>query len=137
MTEQTPERRKHKRLPINCEVLITILIPEKTFSPHTVRGIGMDISESGLKAVTYQLKKKEYLDLLKEVRYAKLDIILPYFDEPIQLTARIVWLDYREKSSTKDKPYCSLGFYFHKVPERAKQRLDYALTRLETESYTA
>ena len=42
------ERRKQKRLPISADAFLTILIPDQTFSPNTVRSVATDISRSGM-----------------------------------------------------------------------------------------
>ena len=127
------ERRRSKRIPLCCDVLITIVYPERTFTPHSMRGVAMDNSHSGAKAKTYQIGREEYKDLMKEVRYAKLLFSFPYFDDLVEVSARVVWLEYQDVKGNQPA-VCNMGFYFEKMEDDTAARIDYVINRLDSES---
>lgn len=127
------DRRLHRRLPISAEAMVTILIPEETFSPNAVRGVAQDISVSGLKVKIYQFSQADYKDLIKGVRFAKIDLTLPYVDEPLVLRAQVVWVDYHD-ATRSDRAHCLLGMKFHNVDPAVAAKLEYVIDRLSADT---
>lgn len=118
-----PEKRKHRRLKISAEAHMTLLIPNQTFSPFTIRGIGTDISLSGICIKSYQLSKPDYLSLIRGMSHVKVSLFLPIFDEPIQLRGQVVWADFHDSKGVNDKAFCQLGISYYEFTLEAKQDL--------------
>ncbi len=136
MSEDKPtkERRQAKRLPISAEGMLTILVPEETFTPQQARCVATDISMSGMRLKSYQLTKNDYLQMLKGLRHAKVALLdLPYLDSPLEIRAMVVWVEYHDGRG-KDQPHCVLGLSFTRMEEIVLQRLEYVIDRLRAES---
>jgi hypothetical protein len=105
------ERRAQPRFSVSVDVMLTIMLPEETFTPNQYRGVTSDISGGGCKLKTFQITKGEYLNLLRGIRFAKIEF---HFDEKTVSLARgaIVWLDFHDASGPRDSSYCLLGVAF-------------------------
>ncbi len=131
------DRRKAKRLPISAEGMLTILVPEETFTPQVVRCVATDISMSGMRLKSYQLGKNDYLQMLKGLRHAKVALDLPYLDAPLQVRAMIVWVEYHDGTGKDRQEHCLLGLSFTHRDDSVLQRLEYVIDRLTAESGSA
>lgn len=134
MEPRGKERRQAKRLPISAEGMLTIMVPEETFTPQQLRCVATDISLSGMRVKSYQITKTDYLQLLKGVRNAKASLDLPYLNSPLQLRATIVWVEYHDGSTGRDKAHAVLGLSFSRMPDDVLPRLEYVIDRLNAES---
>ena len=128
------EKRDQPRIPITAEALLAVLVPDETFSPNYVRGVATDISLSGVRVKSYQLTREDYHRLIRGVNFAKLNLTLPYVEEPVELRARIVWVEFHDRKAG-DPPHCVLGLKFERLGQAATVRLQYVLNRLGADSY--
>lgn len=113
------ERRRHLRLPINLDLMLTIVLPEETFTPYKRRGVTTDLSASGACIKTYQLSRRDFSSLMKAIRFAKLELEPPG-QAPITLKGQIVWMDYHDATKF-DRSYCMLGISLVNVPEEYRE----------------
>lgn len=134
--KESPERRTHRRLPLHCEALISVLLSGKDATNFSLRSIAMDISPSGLRARTYQLGRDDSHKLKNELQYARIILDLPYLKEPLQVSGKLVWVEYHDRSP-REKPYCMMGFTFTRLEEDVSRKLDYVLIRMESESFSS
>lgn len=124
------ERRHYPRLKIEAPTTFTILIPTETFSPYNFKATTTDISLGGLCMRTGQIDKSNYLTLIREVRYVKLDLTLPNLEDPLHLRGRVAWWDFHDARGTKPS-FCMLGIAFHTFTEEAKSDFLQILLDLE------
>lgn len=109
------ERRLAARLSMSVDLMLTIMMPEETFTPFKRRGVTRDLSLGGLCIKTYQLTKQDYLSLLKMIRYAKIELE-PAPGKVINLRGQIVWMDYHD-ATKYDRAHCLLGICFQTAPQ--------------------
>jgi len=133
MSESASERRKSRRLSITADVIVSMMIPEETFTPNSVRGYGLEISQLGMSVKTYQLSQEEYTALMKGVRYARILLFLPYYEDPLDFKAALMWSDYHAYPGN-DKPHCLLGFRFNNMAPGDVAKLEDAYNRLSRDS---
>lgn len=130
------DRRQAKRLPISATALLAIIIPDQTFTPNNVRSLATDISLTGMKVRSHQMTKEDYLRLIRGVNFAKVQVELPYLEEPLELKGKVVWVEYRDRTETEPAS-CVMGISFDRLPPQVHARLEYVIDRLSAESYDA
>jgi hypothetical protein len=125
------ERRRSNRFRLQADVMLTLLIPNETFSPFSLRGVALDVSIGGIRVKTYQLNKKDYLATLHGMSHAKLVLNLPHVEDPIHLAGRVVWTEFHEAKG-EEKSHCLLGVSFYKFSDDALDDFQEVLNSLET-----
>ncbi len=110
---------------------MAIMMPHETFTPLSIRSVVSDISLTGLRVKTYQLGKKDYLELIKNVHFAKIGFDLPGVEESIQGHASIVWVDYHDKSG-EDQAHCLLGMKYERFLGNSEELLRRGLENLRS-----
>ena len=111
MTPQHDDRRRHTRYPFTAEVKMAVLVPDQTFTPMDIGGHVIDLSTGGLRIKSRDISKQLYLDLLKDLHYAKIEVDFPGFSDPFQAKTSIVWLDFHDPT-TSERAYCLVGLRF-------------------------
>jgi hypothetical protein len=92
-------RGAYERYEVALDVTVQILIPEHTFTPHSIAAQTLDASLTGMRLHFEDLPREllsKFLDRSHAVRVCLTDL---RGDEPIKLTGKIVWLDTRPKST--------------------------------------
>ncbi|MDK2970351.1 MAG: hypothetical protein PWP23_106 [Candidatus Sumerlaeota bacterium] len=137
MTQQQSdsERRRSARYRIALDCMVSLLIPHQTFTPHSIRGVTVDIAGEGMRLKTYSLTKKDFLDLIKGMSHVKIDIDDPFSEHPISLRGRVVWADYHDKTEN-DNPHCFLGISFYEFTPQAQRDFHDVMSRIERSSTT-
>lgn len=130
------DRRQAKRLPISATALMAVIIPDQTFTPNNLRAVATDISLTGLKVRSHQMSKDDYLRLIRGINFAKVQVDLPYLEEPLELKGKVVWVEYRDRTET-ESACCLMGIAFDKLPPATHARLEYVIDRLSAESFEA
>lgn len=126
-------RRRHERLSIRTDALITLLYQELSFKPFTVRGVAVDVSMAGVRVRSTQLSEKDRLRLGEGPRYAELSVELPYLRDPLKGRARVCWA--KEANVKPGEPKAvELGLEFVELAEEEATRLSFAVERLRAES---
>jgi len=127
------DRRSFVRIPVSADAIVTLLVPDATATKFTVRGTASDISYSGIKIISYQIPKYRFLQLIKGLAHAELQLMFPSIEEPVLLKATVVWADFHDEKDGKTA-YCSLGLAFHKFTEQAREQFFGILERVAGES---
>lgn len=130
------ERRRFPRFAFTADAMMAIMIPEQTFTPLGIRAVVSDISGSGMRVKSYQLGKKDYLELLKSVHYAKIAFDLPGVEESIEAKTSIVWVEYHDRTAT-DQAHCILGMTFERFVGKGAELLAKGLANLQASAIEA
>ena len=128
------ERRRFQRLPISGEVLMSVLMPHNTFSTFSIRGIATDISIGGMRIKTYQLQRQQYLDMIRGMSHAKLELRLPFLDEPLYFRGILAWSEYHDPTN-REPAHCYLGLAFHEFTEEAQREFGEVLRLIADRVY--
>jgi len=130
------ERRRFPRFAFTADAMMAIMIPEQTFTPLGIRSTVSDISRTGLRVKTYQLGKKDYLELLRSVHYAKIAFDLPGVEESIEAKTSIVWVEYHDRTAS-DQAHCILGMTFERFVGKSAELLEQGLRNLQATAIEA
>ena len=130
------DRRVAKRLSISATALMAIVIPDQTFTPNNLRAVATDISLTGLKVKSHQMTKDDYLKLIRGVNFAKVQVDLPYLEDPLELKGKVVWVEYHDRTES-EAPCCLMGIAFDKLLPQIHARLEYVIDRLSADSFEA
>jgi len=105
------DRRRDHRYHVDLPVKVEILRPELTFSPLGLPARLMDISPNGVRVSLLQLKKNEYVQLVKNVqmRYVRIHCHFPGQAEGVRLFGSITFFKYLGEDSM---PACDVGVMF-------------------------
>jgi len=126
-------RRRHERLSIRTDALVTLLYQEISFAPFTVRGVALDISMAGLRVRTSQLAEKDRVRLNEGPRYAEISVELPYLREPLKGRTRVCWAK-DANAGPGEARAIDLGLEFTELAEAEASRLSFAVERLRADS---
>ena len=120
MAETPADRRRSTRVPLNATAKLRILFPEETFRPSALDGTVEDISLAGVRVTVSGVNEDFHRLVIRAVRYAKVDLLLPGSESEIELQGRIVWVGYDNKRRV---PSCSFGIMFEKLPDEARDQI--------------
>lgn len=107
-------KRASSRFEIEIPIDVGILIPEETFQPHALTGGTSDVSATGMKIQLDSLEAELYRKLMARSRMVRLTFAPPGLAEPIKVTGKIAWMDYRKTDSGAKTAPCHLGIFFSK-----------------------
>jgi len=130
------DRRQSRRLPLSADVMLSLLVPEQTISATPVRGVAMDISETGMRLKSYQVSPEQAELVADGSHWAKVTIELPYLARPLELKSRIVRSQYLRRTP-EDSAHCVLGLRFERLLDSETAQIHYVIDRLSGESYEA
>ncbi len=126
-------QRTHRRLGIRTDVIVTLLYPEVSFEPRTVRGIALDISPRGTRVRSSQLGEEDWRILSGGLHYAELSLELPFLRDPLKARATVRWARFHP-AATNAPPCVEIGLEFISLPEAEASRLRFSTERLAAES---
>ncbi len=113
--------------------MLTLLYPEISFEPRTVRAVAMDLSLQGIRLTSSQLTEADWKILCSGSHHAELAIELPYLKDPLKARAIVRWSQYHELSA-KGCANVEMGLEFSSLPENETARLLFAIERLRAET---
>lgn len=120
---------------ITADAMVTILFPEDTFVPRSLRGIASSITEARMDWLTYQLSSNQVRQIQGELHYAKVALELPVVPGAIRLKAVVVSVQYQLRTTT-DPARTTLGLQF--VPDGGREGLEqlhHALEKIRASAY--
>ncbi len=124
MASPHSERRQHPRIPVKLDVHLQLLVPEQTFTPQNIPALAVDMSLSGMKVMTQHCPEPLHGQVLKTIRHAKVDAVLPGMDKPTDFRGRIVWVSY---DNQQQPPLLTLGICFDSTTQEQQTALQRGL----------
>lgn len=103
------DRRDGVRFRYEMSVSLRILFPEETFTPIVYDCKTQNVSRREMKVVIDKLPFALYRKLLATTRFARISFINAYRGTKINLTWRIIWLDYRRPDSAEQTGLCYMA----------------------------
>jgi hypothetical protein len=131
--EQTDDRRRTIRYPVDLEAEVQIVRPEETFTPMTLDGKIIDLSLRGARIALRRFPQREYLQLVKQRKppYVSLFCSFPPEQDRSRLFGLLTYIDYRGE---KNDPACNLGISFGEMEQKDIDRLDGYLDQVQSQS---
>jgi len=128
------DRRFHTRLPLAVEALVTVRARNTSEPERVVRAISLETSFSGVRIKTYQMTEKDLSPILRRPTAAEIQLLLPYFTDPLILEATVVWGKFVERTAA-DEAHAVLGFQFSSLAEALAERMLFVIQSLEKEAH--
>jgi hypothetical protein len=97
--------RATNRRPCSIPGMLRILLPEQSFEPQVFAVRVVEISSTGARVETRQLTEELHRLLSLEVRYIRLEILIPA-RERLVISGKLAWMEYQPDSS-------QMGISFH------------------------
>lgn len=136
MSHSPQDRRRHERISINVEALVTIYTKGTGGAVLSVRGLATDISASGMQVRSRHLSRAQCDRLMNEDFRAEISVELPYLSKPVDFSGEIMWADELTKPGDTGLTL-AMGILFERLTPDTKAKLDFVIGRLRGDSYDA
>lgn len=122
------ERRERKRYTVNIPADVYIVLLEETFQPQKLHGFVLNLSLTGMKLLLTGIEPELVKKLMRPERFIKVSFVSPIHQRNMQLTGRIVWLNYFSEEHRLET-----GLLFEELPPQTHIHLTYLLQFFEAE----
>ena len=123
-TPPPAERRRFSRRPVDLPAVVNILVEEMTFSPFHFECVCQNISRSGALVIVRDLRKDQFVQMIRRPRYVRIGVQPPDSETLITLFGKLIWFDFKE---TPDGTVCKLASSFEPMKDETIEALDRCL----------